>query len=331
MELDGDSFWKLGGAAPPLRAVISDVGAGSRKRARSDEEATVVAKVRPGERLELGGGTAAVPWRHARATAATLASLHSGGADVLTGGGGLTSPPSRAALLRLHEEVLDFAAFVSPTPSEVAIAGRALTATHTVLIRLFPAARIEVFGSRAQGLVLPTSDWDLVLLGVPPNAAVMNRIASELRLAGVARSTEVIHSARVPIVKLVDKASGIAIDISFEAVSGLASRAVIADLLARYPPLRPLIIVFKYFLVQRGLNDTYTGGVGSFLLVCMCTAAVQSALRNALEMDRRSGATPPPLRHGVTVAVPLRARLARGPAELESGRAPRADARNFRI
>lgn len=41
------------------------------------------------------------------------------------------------------------------------------------------------------------------------------------------------------------------------------------------PPLRPLIIVLKYFLLQRGLNDTYSGGVGSFLLTLMAAHVVQ--------------------------------------------------------
>jgi hypothetical protein len=290
-EEDASDFWALGEAMPPPSAM----GIGNRKRGR-EEEGTVgsaSSRPRPGERVERGGASSGgVPWRHARVTAATLMSFYSapgGSSDrgsASSGRESFSSLPSKAPLLRLHEEILDFAAFMSPTPSEAAIAGRALSATTAVIMRLFPAARVEVFGSRSQGLVLPTSDWDLVLLGVRPDAATMYRLASELKLAGAARSTEVIASARIPIVKLVDATSGIGIDISFEAVSGLASRAVISDLLARFPPLRALVTTLKYFLIQRGLNDTYTGGVGSFLLVCMCTAAVQAALRNTVAVEQ---------------------------------------------
>jgi DNA polymerase sigma len=44
--------------------------------------------------------------------------------------------------------------------------------------------------------------------------------------------------------------SGVGVDISFDATSGLVTRALISDLLRRYPPVRPLVIVLKYFLIQ---------------------------------------------------------------------------------
>jgi len=36
-----------------------------------------------------------------------------------------------------------------------------------------------------------------------------------------------------------------------------------------------IVFVLKYFLKQRGLNDTYTGGIGSFLLFCMTISSLQ--------------------------------------------------------
>ena len=229
-----------------------------------------------------------VPWQSARHLVADLLRLHAVDVDGGGSGGGaapapVAPAPSHSPLLRLHEEVLDFCAFVSPTPSEVAIAGRALAAVHGVLTGLFPGQRVEVFGSRALGLVLPTSDWDLVLPGVQGSRATMRRIAAALEEAGAAKKTEVIDSARVPIVKVWEAASGICVDISFSdaAASGLATRAAMAGLLARFPAARPLTLVLKYFLLQRGLNDTYTGGVGSYLLVLMAVSVVQGALRRA--------------------------------------------------
>ena len=50
----------------------------------------------------------------------------------------------------------------------------------------------------------------------------------------------------------------------------------------RYPPVRPLVLVLKYFLLQRRLNETYSGGVGSFLLVLMVVHVVQVEQRAAL-------------------------------------------------
>jgi len=178
-------------------------------------------------------------------------------------------------MLLLHEEILDFAAFMTPTPSERAIAEKALEVVHATLMELFPEARMEVFGSRANGLVLPTSDWDLVIFNVTPSLINMRRIANEFEARGLVKKTDVISTARVPIVKLWEKQSGIQIDLSFEAKSAVLSRALTAEYIARFPALRPLILVLKYFLVQRGLNDTYSGGVGSFLLLLMVVHVVQ--------------------------------------------------------
>lgn len=43
----------------------------------------------------------------------------------------------------------------------------------------------------------------------------------------------------------------------------------------RLPAFRPLTLVLKYFLQTRQLNDTYHGGVGSFMLQMMVLSHLQ--------------------------------------------------------
>jgi non-canonical poly(A) RNA polymerase PAPD5/7 len=47
-----------------------------------------------------------------------------------------------------------------------------------------------------------------------------------------------------------------------------------------FPPLKPLLMVLKVFLTQRKLNDTYSGGIGSFVLCSMIVGFLQQRLRN---------------------------------------------------
>ena len=95
----------------------------------------------------------------------------------------------------------------------------------------------------------------------------LRRFAEELRLSGLVDQLEVVDTAKVPIVKLVHAGTQIAADVSFNVPDGLETGWMMRDFLALHPPLRPLLIVLKHFLMQRGLNETYpTGGVGSFLL-----------------------------------------------------------------
>ena len=52
-----------------------------------------------------------------------------------------------------------------------------------------------------------------------------------------------------------------------------------------YPSFKYLYFVLKFYLRQRNLNDTYMGGVGSFLLFCMILAFLRETRRkNSKEM-----------------------------------------------
>ena len=45
--------------------------------------------------------------------------------------------------------------------------------------------------------------------------------------------------------------------------------------MSAWPMLRPLVLVLKYYLKQRGLAETYSGGIGSFLLCVMALRSLQ--------------------------------------------------------
>lgn len=45
--------------------------------------------------------------------------------------------------------------------------------------------------------------------------------------------------------------------------------------MARYPNVRPLVLVLKGLLQQKECNDVATGGLGSFALTCMVIVHLQ--------------------------------------------------------
>ena len=53
----------------------------------------------------------------------------------------------------------------------------------------------------------------------------------------------------------------------------------------KYPELRPLLLVIKSFLKSRQLNETYHGGVSSFLLTMLVTAHLQRQYANGRTDD----------------------------------------------
>lgn len=82
-------------------------------------------------------------------------------------------------------------------------------------------------------------------------------------------------SSQVPIVKLTDKASDVKVDISFNMSNGVKSAELIKEFKQRFPVLSKLVLVLKQFLLQRDLNEVFTGGISSYSLILMTISFLQ--------------------------------------------------------
>lgn len=168
-----------------------------------------------------------------------------------------------------------------------------INATRSCIACLWPGARVEVFGSFATSLCAPSSDIDLVVCDVvshyesvmtksQPRNSTLLILAEHLRSQPWVFTVVAVESTAVPIIKV--KAafeelgtSGVNMDISFDSPShrGLVTCAFVKGLVAEYPTLPPLVLILKQFLVMKGLNDPYTGGLSSYGLVLMIVSVLQ--------------------------------------------------------
>ena len=171
--------------------------------------------------------------------------------------------------------------------------------------------KVEVFGSQATGLFLPTSDIDLVILfpkkkdvdaddkedekqemeawDTQAGASPLIRLAAALRDEWRDELTylEVIENTRVPIVKFTHS-SGISFDVCFDQEMGPKAAVLMKTYMDAMPPLRPLTFVLKYFMDARGINEPYSGGVGSFMLQLMIVSFLQHRERDGYNFRRPS-------------------------------------------
>ncbi|KAJ8598108.1 hypothetical protein CTAYLR_010790 [Chrysophaeum taylorii] len=161
-------------------------------------------------------------------------------------------------MVRLHNEIVSFASLASVNDAERVARREAVSVVRRVCRETWPACEVRVFGSEVTGLALFCSDIDLVVFGASGDKLQTLRS----RLEGFASRVEAIENATVPIVKGV--IDGVSIDISFDTDSGIRMSEVAKEALASMPCLRPLVVVIKYFLAQRVLNQPYNGGLGSF-------------------------------------------------------------------
>ena len=196
-------------------------------------------------------------------------------------------------IMRLHNEILDFCRLVCATEIEMDARWAVVEEMKSLVASVWPGRQtdVAVFGSTATGLCLPVSDVDIVITGATDpgagkksKAKQMYKLAGLLRKRGLVSYIQVIAKARVPIIKLQHKKSGIHMDICFDQQSGLSTAKYIQDRMIEYPQLKPLTMVLKHFLKQREMNETFTGGVGSFLLQMMVLAVLQQ--RNSIYVPK---------------------------------------------
>jgi non-canonical poly(A) RNA polymerase PAPD5/7 len=133
-----------------------------------------------------------------------------------------------------------------------------------IVANIWPNAITETIGSTCTDLCVPTSDIDMVIFGVTLSQQNSNdgvqvdantfaieclyKLAKNLEEIAQRNSIEVIDTAKVPIIKMRDKKSGIEVDISFGVTSGKENSKVVLEYCKKYPLVKPLTLVIKYYL-----------------------------------------------------------------------------------
>nr|XP_043623972.1 terminal nucleotidyltransferase 4B [Erigeron canadensis] len=197
----------------------------------------------------------------------------------------------KSPMLQLHKEILDFCDFLSPTAEEQVSRTTAVESVSDVIKYIWPKCKVEVFGSFKTGLFLPSSDVDMVILESDIRSPQMGlrALSRALSQRGVAKQIQVIGKARVPIIKFVEKRSGISFDVSFDMDNGPKAAIYIQDAISKWPPLRPLCLILKVFLQQRELNEVYSGGIGSYALLAMLIAMLRNSSDTHAYPERNLG------------------------------------------
>lgn len=179
--------------------------------------------------------------------------------------------------IALHFEILQFMRFMSPTQLEKQARKDMIMTIETIAKSLWVDCRVEVFGSYATGLALPSSDVDICIMNTPNRGSIseFNILADAARnVAGFAKRVQVVE-AKVPIVKIISRRTSMNCDISIGVDNGVKNVPRILRFIEQFPALRPLLLVVKCFLHQRAMNEVYTGGLGSYTLLLMVVSHLQ--------------------------------------------------------
>ncbi|TFY55297.1 hypothetical protein EVJ58_g8335 [Rhodofomes roseus] len=179
----------------------------------------------------------------------------------------------------LHRDVEAFVRYISPTLEEDEVRSLIVAQISRAIREKFPDAQVLPFGSYETKLYLPTGDIDLVVhsqsMAHSDKENVLHSLANTMRRAGITDRVKIIAKAKVPIVKFVTTHGHFSVDISVNQINGVAAGKMIRHFLQELPALRSLVLVIKSFLAQRSMNEVYTGGLGSYSIVCLAISFLQ--------------------------------------------------------
>ncbi|KAJ3251095.1 hypothetical protein HK103_002881 [Boothiomyces macroporosus] len=179
--------------------------------------------------------------------------------------------PQQEPLERLDEELESLIMYITPTAMEEEIRRKVIQKYQTVINERFPNYQVAVFGSCCNSLYLPNSDIDLVIInteeeeGIPAQrmSSVLSKITRKLHPH--TSYLFLVKKAKIPIIKIIDYSSNIAIDISYNSAENTTKVAeFVAEKLMEYSDIKWMVLFLKQYLANRELNNNANGGLGGF-------------------------------------------------------------------
>lgn len=196
----------------------------------------------------------------------------------------------------LHRELIAFDHWMSPTAAEHETRCMVIELISRAIKSQFRDAEVHPFGSQETKLYLPQGDLDLVVVSRSManlrTQSALRTMAACLRRHNLATDVQVIAKAKVPIIKFVTTYARLKVDISLNHTNGLTTASYVNSWLRKWPHIRPLILVIKHLLMQRGMSEVFSGGLGSYSVIIMVISFLQlhpKVQRGEIEPERSLG------------------------------------------
>ncbi|EOX96148.1 hypothetical protein QUC31_005417 [Theobroma cacao] len=183
----------------------------------------------------------------------------------------------RSDIHRLNAPFLALYESLIPPEEERAKQKQLLALLEKLVCKEWPEARLYLYGSCANSFGVSKSDIDVCLAF---NEMDVNKSEILLKLADILQSdnlqnVQALTRARVPIVKLMDPATGISCDICINNVLAVVNTKLLRDYAKLDARLRQLAFIVKHWAKSRGVNETYQGTLSSYAYVLMCIHFLQ--------------------------------------------------------
>ncbi|KAL3672190.1 hypothetical protein V7S43_002852 [Phytophthora oleae] len=181
--------------------------------------------------------------------------------------------------------------------------------------KIWPHASVMCFGSYSTGLWLPSSDVDVVVMGlsnsedrdvptrfVPDGVKELEQLARQLRpQKSWVQRVDVVRGAKVPVAKVMlrrgsvkdgDNSTLLRVDISIENIQtshGMEASKFVRQYVSDLPRLKPLLMVIRQFLREKALNSAFTGGLSSYAVTLLAVFMMEMQRHQEEEEEEQEG------------------------------------------
>lgn len=188
----------------------------------------------------------------------------------------------RDSRIRFHNEIIEFYDYLSPKKSAHKIRTTIFRCIKKIIESGIVGSTVYLFGSTSTQMYLNNSDIDILImkedLSVPQLLRKTRKVLKGC--LNIFSDINCVETAKVPIIKCTYTESDIDIDIAFNCIECLSTTEEMNNALLVHYEIKYIYLIFKLFLRQRRLNNTFTGGLGSFLLFCMILAFLRQFKKN---------------------------------------------------
>ncbi|GAM24060.1 hypothetical protein SAMD00019534_072350 [Acytostelium subglobosum LB1] len=189
--------------------------------------------------------------------------------------------PQDLTVLELEQELDLFYKWLAPNRYENQLRQLIVNEIEAIVTKRWPKAKVIVFGSFSTDLCIPSSDIDIQVSGINDGQPAYSDPIREMHsillksYQNTFTNIRLIAGAKVPIIKFVHRESWYNVDICFDTPNGVENTGIVKMYLKKYKSMKLLLLLLKYFLFQNNLNETYTGGIGSYALALMVASFIQ--------------------------------------------------------
>ncbi|KAG0344950.1 hypothetical protein BG004_004059 [Podila humilis] len=188
---------------------------------------------------------------------------------------GLWMPPTNREFMDMEKEVLEWYPLLIASTEELSMRHDLVKRLQDLFNSKFPGKGLTVrpFGSYLTGLGDNNSDVDMCIYSeqFQPHAphSDVSVLASWLEHECMMHNVQAITDAKVPIVKFVDTATGIACDLNVQHPLGIANSTMIKQYIDIDDRLSMFLMLLKYFAKCHGILDASQGYLCSYALILM--------------------------------------------------------------